>query len=79
MDVKEQRIVTWAEARKILEKKSKEKELGYEQNNALEFLKKFSKIPEKKALEMKEELSKMGKLKERHVAVSYTHLTLPTN
>lgn len=56
------------EAKKILEKKTKEKELGYEQKNALEFLRKFCKLSEKDASELKEELSKIEKLKEKHIA-----------
>lgn len=67
MKVKDENYVSWAKAKKILEKKGKEKELGYEQKNALEFLRKFSKMSEKKASEMAEELSKIGRLKEKHI------------
>lgn len=66
MEVKEEKYVTWAQAKKILDKKSKDKELGYEQKNALEFLRKFSKLTEKKSEELSDELSKIGKLKEKH-------------
>jgi DNA-directed RNA polymerase subunit F len=41
MDIIEERFVTWSDAKKILEKKAKEKELGYEQKNALDHLSKF--------------------------------------
>ena len=67
METKGERFVTLAEAKKILEKKAKEKELGYEQKNALEHLRKFSKLSEKEANEMIEELQKIGKLRERHI------------
>ncbi len=67
MKVKDEKYISWANARKILEKKGKEKELGYEQKNALEFLRKFSKLTEKKAKEMSEELSKIDRLKDKHV------------
>lgn len=67
MKVKEEKFVSWAEARKVLEKKSKDKELGYEQKNALEFLRKFSKLTEKKAEEMSAELQKIGRLKDKHI------------
>ena len=67
MDIKEERYVNWAYAKKILEKKSKEKELGYEQKNALEFLRKFSKITDTKTKELISELEKIGKLKERNI------------
>lgn len=66
MDVKNERNVTWAEARKFLEKKAKEKELGYEQKNALEHLRKFCKNSEKKTEELMEDLGKIEKLKEKH-------------
>jgi len=65
MEVKEEKEVTWAEAKRILEAKEKEKELGYEQKNALEHLRKFSKLTHKKSQEMLEELDKMERLKDR--------------
>lgn len=66
MEIKEEKFVTWTEAKKILEKKSKDKELGYEQKNALEHLRKFSKIGQKELDELMAELSKVEKLKEKH-------------
>lgn len=65
MDVTDEKILTWAEAKKILELKEKDKELGYEQKNALDHLRKFSKLTEKKAKEIMDELEKIPKLKER--------------
>jgi DNA-directed RNA polymerase subunit F len=53
--------------KEVLEKKEKDKELGYEQKNAVEHLKKFSKVQQKKAEEMKAELSTITKLREKHV------------
>ena len=67
MKVLNEKPVSWPEARKLLEKKAKEKELGYEQKNALEHLRKFSKIPEKKAKDMEEQLKKIDRLKEKHI------------
>jgi DNA-directed RNA polymerase subunit F len=67
MKVHGEKFVSWAEARKILEKKEKDKELGYEQKNALEHLRKFSKLSEKKTQEMAEELRKTGKLSEKQI------------
>ncbi len=67
MKVHEEKFISWAEARKILEKKEKEKELGYEQKNALEHLRKFSKLSEKKTNEMADELRKIGKLSEKQI------------
>jgi len=67
MEVKNEKFVTWSEAKKTLEKKSKEKELGYEQKNALEHLRKFSKLTDKSTNDMIEELKKIEKLKDRHI------------
>ena len=67
MKVKNERFVTWTRAKKILESKAKTKELGYEQKNALEHLRKFSKLTDKKMNEMAEELGKISKLRERHI------------
>ena len=69
MEITDEKFVAWGQAKKILETKEKEKELGYEQKNALEFLKKFSKLSEKKITEAVGELSKIGKLKERQIAM----------
>lgn len=67
METKGEKFVSWAEAKKTLEKKAKEKELGYEQKNALEHLRKFSKLSEKAMSEMVGELKKIEKLRERHI------------
>lgn len=66
MEIKEEIMITWAEAKKLLDAKEKEskEELGYEQKNALEHLRKFSKLSEKKGKDMLEELGKIGRLKE---------------
>jgi DNA-directed RNA polymerase subunit F len=67
MELKEEKMITWATAKKLLETKEKETktELGYEQKNALEHLRKFSKLSEKKAKDMLDELGKIERLKER--------------
>jgi DNA-directed RNA polymerase subunit F len=67
MEVKNDRVVTWPEAKKILLEKEKQKELGYEQKNALEHLRKFCKMSEKNFKEIKEELKKIEKLNERQI------------
>jgi DNA-directed RNA polymerase subunit F len=66
MEVKSEKFVSWADAKRILEKKGKDKELGYEQKNALEHLKKFSKLGQKDIDELIAELDKIERLKERH-------------
>jgi DNA-directed RNA polymerase subunit F len=66
MDIVEERFVSWSDAKKILEKKAKEKELGYEQKNALEHLRKFSKLTQKAIDAMESDLGKIERLKEKH-------------
>jgi DNA-directed RNA polymerase subunit F len=65
MDIKDEKFVAWSDAKKILEKKAKEKELGYEQKNALEHLRKFAKMTQKSADDLFTELGKIERLKER--------------
>lgn len=67
MNIKEEKSVSWVEAKKVLSEKEGNRELVYEQKNALEHLRKFCKIPEKKFEKMVEELRGMEKLKERHI------------
>jgi len=67
MEIKGEKPVLWSTIKDVLEKKEKEKELGYEQKNAVEHLKKFSKIQPKKAEDMITELSTIAKLKEKHI------------
>lgn len=67
MEVEDEKVTSWIEVKKILIKKEKEKELGYEQKNALEHLRKFCKIPDSKAEKIIEELKKMEKLKDKHI------------
>ena len=59
MDIKDKRPVSIPEARTILSKRAKEKELTYEQKLAAEHLKKFSKMSEKDAAKFLEELAEV--------------------
>lgn len=67
MEIKNEKIITSHEAKGILKKREKESELNYEQKNALDYLSKFCKMPEKDIKALFEELSKVEKLQERHV------------
>jgi len=60
-------LVTNAEAKKILEDRSKNSELKYEQKNALSVLKKFVKMDLQKAKKMVEELKTIGKLRDKSI------------
>ena len=74
MKVESEKVIPWAEVKKALEKKEKEKELSYEQKNALDHLRKFSKLSEKASGEMAEELAKIERLKERHIVSIINHM-----
>lgn len=67
MDVRNEKAVSWTDAKKILLEEEKKKELVYEQKNALDHLRKFCKLPEKKYSKMVEELRGIEKLKEKHI------------
>lgn len=68
MDIENEKVVSWLNAKKILMETEKKKELVYEQKNALEHLRKFCKLPEKKYGKMIEDLKKIEKLKDKHIA-----------
>jgi len=63
MEIITEEPITFAEAKELMEKKSKKSNLAYEQNNALEHLSKFTKLGLKETKMLKEELSKIKKLK----------------
>ncbi len=69
MKVKGEKNVTWPEARHTLMLKEKNQELGYEQKKALEHLNKFSKMSKKDLKDLVDGLSKIEKLKDKHMAI----------
>ena len=58
----EKKLVTLGEVKEILSARKKEKELNYEQDIALKYAKKFSKLTTKQAEKVREELSKIESL-----------------
>ncbi len=60
-------LITNAEAKFILKKRSKDIQLGYEQKNALDILKGFDKLTEKKIEALRAKLSEVKKLRKRQV------------
>ncbi len=66
MDIINEKIVTDAETKEILEKVD-EKELKYEQKNALDILRKFINVPSDKIKVLIESLQKIEKLRDRHL------------
>jgi DNA-directed RNA polymerase subunit F len=67
MDIEDEKVVSWLDAKKILMEKEKKKELVYEQKNAVEHLRKFCKLSDKKYNKMLEELRGIEKLKDKHI------------
>ncbi len=67
MEIKSEKLVSWVEAKAILEKKAKEAELGYEQKAALEFLRRFCKLKADEAEALTAELVKVEKLRPRDI------------
>jgi DNA-directed RNA polymerase subunit F len=67
VEVKSDDVISWGEVKKILAEKEKKKELGYEQKNALEHLRNFSKLPETKGRKIVEDLGKIEKLRKKHI------------
>jgi DNA-directed RNA polymerase subunit F len=74
MEILDEKPVSIVDVKKILDAKSKEKKLGYEQNNVLEHLKKFCKLSKKNADQMAEGLGKIEKLKEKHIMAIVNNL-----
>lgn len=69
MEIKSEEVIPWPVVKNILEKRAAERALGYEQKNAFEHLKKFSKLSQKKMEEMRAELTEISKLKERQISL----------
>lgn len=68
MEVLDEKVVSDAEAKELLDKRSSEKELKFEQKNAQEVLGKFVDIDAESARNLGAELFKIGKLRDRHIA-----------
>ena len=68
MEVMSETIITDAEARDILDRRAKEKDLKFEQRNAYDTLNKFIETDAASAKELSGELFKIGKLRDRNIA-----------
>ena len=67
MEIKDEKVITDAEAKEILEAREKRGELKYEQANALKHLRKFCPLSKEKALKLVEELKKIEKLRDKQI------------
>ncbi len=66
-EIVRERLVNNIDAKEFLTGRKKEVELGYEQKNALDYLKKYDKLTPKKAKELTEKLNEVKKLRERQI------------
>ena len=66
-EIVRENLITNSEAKDILKERKKEIELGYEQKNALDYLKKYDKLNLKKAKEFVNKLSEVKRLRERQI------------
>lgn len=67
MNILTEETITDTEAREILEKCGKERELKYEQKNSLEILRKFAKAEPEKIKALVSELKAIEKLREKQI------------
>jgi len=67
MNVLTEKIITDVEAREILEKKDKESELKPQQKNSVDILKKFAKKDPEDMKKLVEQLTAMGKLRDKQI------------
>lgn len=68
MEILSETIIADAEAKEILDKRSKEKDLKFEQKNAYDTLNKFIDADSESTKKLAAELYKIGKLRDRHIA-----------
>ncbi len=68
-DILKETLVTDADAKEIIKERKKDIELGYEQKNAYDYLKKYNNLTPKKAQELVEKLKEVKKLRERQIII----------
>lgn len=66
-EILSEKLITDVEAREILKERKKEIELGYEQKNSLDYLKKYNLLTQNKLQKIIEELKKIPKLREKQI------------
>ncbi|MFH0971334.1 MAG: hypothetical protein V1835_02085 [Candidatus Micrarchaeota archaeon] len=67
MKMIEEKAISYAEAKALLEKHKKDGELGYEQQNTLEYLEKFTKLSESESEKLGKELGELNILSEKQI------------
>jgi len=66
-DIVKETLITNTEAKEIIKERKKEIELGYEQKNAYDYLRKYDNLTPKKVQELIEKLKEVKKLRERQI------------
>ncbi|MBU1197808.1 RNA polymerase Rpb4 family protein [Candidatus Micrarchaeota archaeon] len=67
MEQLNEKYITLSEAKDLLEKRKKDSELSYEQQNALDYLEKFAKLSKTESEKMKKELEGLGILTDKQI------------
>ncbi len=67
MKVVDEKTIAYSEAKELLTKRKKDTELGYEQQNTLDYLDKFSKLSESASEKLRKELEELNILSERQI------------
>ena len=79
MNILEEKVISISEAKGLLDKRKKDSELGYEQQNSLTHLEKFAKISEDKAEKLRLELNELNILSEKQIAQLIDNLPTKEN
>ena len=69
MEIISEEEISAEDAKKIMQKRKKEREVVYEQKICIDYLEKISKLTDAQLKNLKEELGKIAILKPRHIAL----------
>jgi DNA-directed RNA polymerase subunit F len=67
MKVLEEKPVSYSHTKELLTKRKKDSELGYEQQNTLDYLEKFAKLSEAESAKLQKELGELNILSEKQI------------
>ncbi|HLC47478.1 MAG TPA: hypothetical protein VJI13_00230 [Candidatus Norongarragalinales archaeon] len=68
MKIVEEKPISYSHAKELLTKRKKDSELGYEQQNTLDYLEKFDKLSESESVKLQKELEELNILSEKQIA-----------
>lgn len=63
----EEKVVAFSTAKELLDKRKKDSELGYEQQNTLEYLEKFVKLTDSESAKLQKKLEELNILSEKQI------------